>query len=100
MLGPRCHQHGHRMLAVLVRIRATSLSLLSSDGALLCHTGGVPGREAPPEGASPVSLYISNPDMLWANEFPTPRLGQGAFAACVQLLHREARQYSSQDCKT
>lgn len=57
-----------------------------------CDTGGVPGREAPPEGAPPVSLYISNPDMLWANEFPTPRLGQGAFAACVQLLHREARR--------
>ena len=50
------------------------------------------GREAPPDGAPPVSLYFANPDLLWANEFPTPRLGQGAFAACVQLLHREARQ--------
>lgn len=52
-------------------------------------SGGVPGRDAPPEGAEPVQLYFANPDMLWANEFPTPRLGQGAFAACIKLLYRE-----------
>ena len=36
-------------------------------------------------------MYFSNPDMLWANEFPLPRLGQGAFAACLQTLHEEVR---------
>lgn len=57
------------------------------------RTGGVPGEEAPPEGAAPVQIYFANPDLLWANEFDTPRLGQGAFAACIQMLHKEARQY-------
>lgn len=52
-------------------------------------SGGVPGRERPLEGAPPVQLFISNPDMLWANEFPTSRFGQGAFAAILQTLHRE-----------
>jgi len=38
-----------------------------------------------------VELYISNPDMLWTNEYPTPRLGQGAFAACIRTLYKEVR---------
>jgi len=38
-----------------------------------------------------VPVYFSNPDMLWANEFPVPRLGQGAFAACLATLHQEVR---------
>lgn len=63
--------------------------MLSREGL---PAGGVPGREALPDGARPVQLYFANPDMLWANEFSTPRLGQGAFAACVQLLHREVGQ--------
>ena len=39
--------------------------------------------------APEVPVHFSNPDMLWANEFPVPRLGQGAFAACLQTLHEE-----------
>jgi hypothetical protein len=30
----------------------------------------------PPAGATPVELYFSNGDMLWANEHPRSRLGQ------------------------
>ncbi len=36
-------------------------------------------------------VYFSNPDLLWANEFPVPRLGQGAFAACLEMLHEQVR---------
>ena len=36
---------------------------------------GAPGH-APPPGTPPVEVYFSNPDLLWANEFPTPRFGQ------------------------
>ena len=36
-------------------------------------------------------VYFSNPDLLWANEFPVPRLGQGAFAACLEMLHQKVR---------
>ena len=34
-----------------------------------------------------VQVYFSNPDLLWANEFPLPRFGQGAFAACLETLY-------------
>ena len=34
-------------------------------------------------------MYFSNPDLLFAGEHPTPRLGQGAFAAALQTLVRE-----------
>jgi ribonucleotide monophosphatase NagD (HAD superfamily) len=47
---------------------------------------GAPGH-APLPGAPPVDIYFSNPDLLWANEFSTPRFGQGAFAACLEALY-------------
>lgn len=43
-------------------------------------------EEVPPD-APPVAVYFSNPDLLWANEHPSPRFGQGAFAACVEALY-------------
>lgn len=49
----------------------------------------MPARTTAPLGAPEVPVYFSNPDMLWANEAPGARLGQGAFAACLQSLHRE-----------
>ena len=50
-------------------------------------SGGVPQRRGgPPAGSShAVQLYFSNPDLLWANEFPRPRFGQGAFAHAVMV---------------
>jgi ribonucleotide monophosphatase NagD (HAD superfamily) len=47
------------------------------------------GSGLPPPGSAPVPVYFSNPDVLWANECPRPRLGQGAFAAALGALHRE-----------
>ncbi|GLI61622.1 hypothetical protein VaNZ11_004040 [Volvox africanus] len=62
------------------------------DAQLICDvlTGaGVPTRsaaEAAAVGAPHVKLVFSNPDLLWANEFPKNRFGQGAFAHMVLSL--------------
>lgn len=45
------------------------------------------GRSEPPEGAKPVPLYYSNPDIIYANEFPAPRFGQGCFAAALDAVY-------------
>lgn len=37
------------------------------------------------------AVFFSNPDLLWGNEFSAPRFGQGAFAACLDALHRRVR---------
>lgn len=42
------------------------------------------------DDAPHVPVYFSNPDMVYANDFPTPRLGQGAFAAAVQAVCEKA----------
>jgi hypothetical protein len=54
----------------------------------------LPLQPAPPThplspGSSPVEVFFSNPDLLWANEHPRPRFGQGAFAAALEALHRQ-----------
>jgi hypothetical protein len=45
----------------------------------------------------PIELIFCNPDLLWKNEFDSPRLGQGAFKAsflavykvhCAMRMHR------------
>ncbi|KAK9831392.1 hypothetical protein WJX81_000238 [Elliptochloris bilobata] len=36
-----------------------------------------------------VPIFFSNPDMVYADDFPTPRLGQGAFAAAVQAVYEK-----------
>lgn len=48
--------------------------------------GGVIGC-APVQGAPPVPIFFSNPDLLWANEHPAPRFGQGAFKAALEALY-------------
>jgi hypothetical protein len=55
---------------------------------------GMPGHP-PRADAPPVDLYFSNPDMLWKNEWPAPRFGQGAFAACLQALYEQVRRRSA-----
>ena len=45
------------------------------------------GRTEPPEGGRPVPLYYSNPDIVYANEFPAPRFGQGCFAAALNAVY-------------
>ena len=54
-----------------------------------CMAGGVIGRRRK-DDTPHVPVYFSNPDMVYANDFPTPRLGQGAFAAAVQAVCEKA----------
>lgn len=66
-----------------------------TDLQLLVDTlvgGGVLGRRKSeiPSGTPPVPVFFSNPDILWSNQFSAPRFGQGAFAACVELLYEKA----------
>jgi HAD superfamily hydrolase (TIGR01456 family) len=53
--------------------------------------GGVLGRcmEHVPANTPPIEIFFSNPDLLWANEHPAPRFGQGAFKACVETLYEK-----------
>eukprot|EP00201_Polytomella_parva_P000097 CAMPEP_0175039940 /NCGR_PEP_ID=MMETSP0052_2-20121109/933_1 /TAXON_ID=51329 ORGANISM="Polytomella parva, Strain SAG 63-3" /NCGR_SAMPLE_ID=MMETSP0052_2 /ASSEMBLY_ACC=CAM_ASM_000194 /LENGTH=470 /DNA_ID=CAMNT_0016301989 /DNA_START=57 /DNA_END=1468 /DNA_ORIENTATION=+ len=60
---------------------------------------GVPGRSIAevPAGTAPVPVYYSAGDLVWANGFPTNRLGQGAFAEMVdhmyKLVHGQSLPY-------
>jgi len=36
-----------------------------------------------------VKLYFTNPDFLWANEFPFPRFGQGAFRLALESIYQQ-----------
>ncbi|BFZ64636.1 hypothetical protein YB2330_005786 [Saitoella coloradoensis] len=55
---------------------------------LLLSKGGQQGTwsktfdEGPP-------IYFSNPDLIWANQYPIPRFGQGAFRLLIEALYRE-----------
>ncbi|KAL4440223.1 hypothetical protein ABPG75_003224 [Micractinium tetrahymenae] len=51
-------------------------------------SGGAPGHTCLP-GTPPPEVFFSNPDLLWANEFPQPRFGQGAFSACLETLYEK-----------
>ena len=53
--------------------------------------GGVPGRLQAPPDAPAVQLFFSNPDVVFSNEFPAPRFGQGAFAAALMAVHEAVR---------
>ncbi|KAF9134771.1 hypothetical protein BGW39_005858 [Mortierella sp. 14UC] len=34
-----------------------------------------------------VPIYFSNPDIVWANEFPVSRFGQGTFRVCLEKIY-------------
>ncbi|GJD08328.1 Uncharacterized CDP-alcohol phosphatidyltransferase class-I family protein [Galdieria sulphuraria] len=36
-----------------------------------------------------VQVYFTNPDFIWANEFPFPRFGQGAFRLALEKIYQE-----------
>ena len=42
-----------------------------------------------PQGSKGLEVYFSNPDFVFANEFATPRFGQGALAIALQALLNE-----------
>ncbi len=60
---------------------------IAADICSWADVGGVMGRSEPPAGGQPVPLYYSNPDIIYANEFPAPRFGQGCFAAALDAVY-------------
>lgn len=60
-----------------------AVDLVSSGGVL-----GVGPRASTDQIAYP-DVIFSNPDLLWANDYPAPRFGQGAFAIALQALYKE-----------
>lgn len=40
-----------------------------------------------PAGSQPVQLFFSNPDLVWATDYPRPRFGQGAFSTMLAAVH-------------
>ncbi|WIA28754.1 hypothetical protein OEZ86_011287 [Tetradesmus obliquus] len=48
---------------------------------------GVPSRTQPVPGSQPVQLFFSNPDLVWATDYPRPRFGQGAFSTMLAAVH-------------
>ncbi|KAH9913466.1 HAD-like domain-containing protein [Epithele typhae] len=67
--------------------RNWSLDIQISLDVLLSH--GLIGNTHLLRGASPpaIDMVFCNPDLLWKNEFPVPRLGQGAFRDAFQAVH-------------
>ncbi|EJD03270.1 HAD hydrolase [Fomitiporia mediterranea MF3/22] len=62
---------------------------------IICNNGYVlPAPKRPttealaPQEQEPVSLVFCNPDLLWGNEYPTPRIGQGGFRVAFQAVYQ------------
>ncbi|KAG0151369.1 hypothetical protein CROQUDRAFT_719846 [Cronartium quercuum f. sp. fusiforme G11] len=53
-----------------------SIDLLTSADGIITHS---PKKTKNQELHNHIPIYFSNPDLLWGNEFPRPRFGQGAF---------------------
>mmetsp|Transcript_27531 Transcript_27531/g.74478 ORF Transcript_27531/g.74478 Transcript_27531/m.74478 type:complete len:405 (+) Transcript_27531:147-1361(+) len=88
-LGLATEEHPIRAVLVMTDPRNWYVDLQIILDVLL--SGGVPTRSPAISGSSPspVDLYFSNPDLLWANDFPRNRLGQGAFAHVLLSMYNE-----------
>jgi ribonucleotide monophosphatase NagD (HAD superfamily) len=74
--------------------RDWALSLQVIVDTLLSDNGHVGTRPNPEPVMNHVPLYFSNTDLLWANEHPHPRLGQGGFYRALWGLYTGfARQW-------
>jgi hypothetical protein len=48
-------------------------------------------RPAQPPPTTPTTPTPTPQDLLWSNDFDLPRLGQGAFAVCLEALCEKVR---------
>jgi ribonucleotide monophosphatase NagD (HAD superfamily) len=51
-------------------------------------SGGTVGAPYQRKHDTTVELVFCNPDLIWRNDFPRPRLGQGAFAKAFQAVFK------------
>ncbi|KAF9935898.1 hypothetical protein BGZ67_002883 [Mortierella alpina] len=59
-------------------------ALVSKGGAL----GTIKTPEALHATKQSVPIYFSNPDVVWSNEYPVPRFGQGSFKMCLEKVYQ------------
>lgn len=64
--------------------------LLNSDGGRIGTRRSVTNGSDKQEPSIPI--LFSNNDFLWANDYPLPRFGQGAFRIAVEALYSEFNQ--------
>ena len=81
-----------------------NLQLISD---LLISKNGVPGTIREVNEPQHVKFYMTNPDIVYADEFILPRIAQGSFIPCLQSLFRniynrefEYIQYGKPERKT
>lgn len=58
--------------------------MLTGNGRMILKRDSPPSSEDQAGEDLQPPIYFSNPDLLWANEFPRPRFGQGAFQEAVK----------------
>ena len=81
-----------------------NLQLISD---LLISKDGIPGTIRNSNEQQYVKFYMTNPDIVYADEFPLPRIAQGSFIPCLQAIFRliynrefEYIQYGKPEKKT
>ena len=69
---------------------------------LVSSPTGIFGTAKDPKDASAWSpdkqlpVYFSNPDLLWSNDYPQTRFGQGAFQESMAAVYRRTTGYELQ----
>ncbi|KAI1302549.1 hypothetical protein EDD11_005595 [Mortierella claussenii] len=61
------------------------LDALASKGGAL---GTIKDSEELHSTKQSVPIYFSNPDVVWSNEYPVPRFGQGTFKLCLEKIYK------------
>ena len=71
-----------------------NLQLISD---FLISKDGIPGTMRNKNENQYVKFYMTNPDIVYADEFPLPRIAQGSFLHCLRTLYK--LMYNSEfDC--
>ncbi|KAI9591571.1 HAD-like domain-containing protein [Syncephalis fuscata] len=55
--------------------------------ALLAKDGYIGTQRSANDQSPQIPLYFSNPDLLWSNDYPVARYGQGAFRVALEALY-------------
>ncbi|KAL1920027.1 uncharacterized protein VTP21DRAFT_1173 [Calcarisporiella thermophila] len=56
---------------------------------VLVSEGGVVGTRREDLSKQEIPLFFSNPDIIWSNNFPLPRLAQGSFRLALKTIYKD-----------
>ncbi|KAF9430409.1 hypothetical protein BGZ94_006979 [Podila epigama] len=65
-------------------LQVTLDALVSQNGKL----GTIKSSDDLHNTKQSVPIYFSNPDVVWSNEYPVPRFGQGTFKMCLEKIYQ------------